>query len=280
MRAASSLSRFQQGSAEVNGLRIQYAEVPAQGPALVVLHGIGMDWRVWQAVSRRLSPPFHLYLLDLRGHGGSDKPPHGYSLAHYAADVEDFIDQLELMSSVLIGSSLGGMVAASVEAPTDVVSHRVLVDPPLTGGPIRDGEMFSQILQLKHEPVPVLADYLETYNPQAGQFYLRTMSEMWHETADGVIEDMLAHPNDYYAVDQALKLNEAPTLLMRADPHMGGVLSAEEAERAVQLLPHGTLVNFPGAGHAIHAYKPVEFVQAVFEFLGVLQLAHKRPSKV
>jgi pimeloyl-ACP methyl ester carboxylesterase len=228
-----------------------------------------MDWRVWQAVSRRLAPFFHLYMLDLRGHGQSDKPRQGYTLAHYAADVEDWIDHLGLSEAVLLGSSLGGMVAASVEIPMDVVSHRVLVDPPLTGGPIRDAEMFRDIRRLKHEPVRVLADYLGGFNPGAGRFYLHAMSEMWHQAADGVIDDMLARPDDYYAIDAALRLDEAPTLLMQADRSRGGVLSESEAARALALLPHGFLRRFPGAGHAVHAYQPVEFVSAVQQFVGV-----------
>src|SRR5690349_11860730 len=77
-----------------NGLRIHYVEVDGPGRPMLLLHGIGMDWRVWQAISRRLAPNFHLYMLDLRGHGQSDKPARGYSLAHYAADAEDFLDGL------------------------------------------------------------------------------------------------------------------------------------------------------------------------------------------
>src|SRR5438270_4502946 len=109
-RAASSLPPVHHGFVETSSRRIHCAEVVGVGPPLIMLHGIGMDWRVWQAISRRLVPFFHLYLLDLRGHGQSDKPAQGYSLAHYAADVEDIIDQLRLNGAILLGSSLGGMV--------------------------------------------------------------------------------------------------------------------------------------------------------------------------
>jgi 3-oxoadipate enol-lactonase len=251
---------------------IHVAEAPGHGQPLVLLHGIGMDWRVWQAVSRRLAPWFHLYLFDLRGHGQSGKPPHGYTLAHYAADVEDVIDLLGIRPAVLVGSSLGGMVAVSIEAPVDAVSHRVLVDPPLTGGPIRDRDMFEAILRLKHEPVPELAEYLGRSNPGAGSFWLKTMSEMWHGAADGVIQDMLARPDDYYAVDPALRLDEAPTLLMQADPALGGVLSDEQAELALSELPNGAVLRVPGAGHAIHAYRPREFVDAIVRFVGAKKI--------
>ncbi|GAC1468736.1 MAG: alpha/beta hydrolase [Chloroflexota bacterium] len=263
------LPRFDHRDIPVNGLRLHYVEVEGSGPSLVLLHGIGMDWRVWQALSRRLKPFFHLYLLDLRGHGQSDKPERGYSLAHYAADVEEFIDHQRLEQATIIGSSLGAMVAVSVEAPTDIVSHRVLIDPPLTGGPVRDESTFETILRLKHGGVDSLTTYLAAANPGSGKYLLRTMAEMWLQASDGVITDMLDAPNTYFAVDHALRLDESPTLIVQADPQVGGVVSDEQVQRALQVLPHGSWHAFPGVGHAVHAFVPQELTRLVTEFVGL-----------
>jgi pimeloyl-ACP methyl ester carboxylesterase len=245
---------------------IHYVEVTSEGPPLVFVHGIGMDWRVWQAVARRFVPRFHLYAVDLRGHGDSEKPEHGYSLAHYAADLEDLLEALVLRNVTLIGSSLGGAVCAIVEAPVELVSHRVLVDPPLTLGPIRDERMFRDILKLKHQPVEELARYLTVLNPGAGQHAMRTMSEMWHRASNGVIEDMLADPTGYYGMERELRNIKSPTLLMQADQMKGAVLKDDDARKALTLLPHGAIVTVSGAGHAIHASKPAEFVSIVERF--------------
>src|SRR5579884_3379553 len=257
---------FAQHFVDTPTTRIHYAEVDTPGPPAVLLHGIGMDWRVWQAISRRLAPHFLLYL---RGHGESAKSPHGYTVGHYAADVEDVIDTLGLRDVTLIGSSLGGVVAVAVEAPVDMVSHRVLVDPPLTGGPARDAAQLRDILALKHRPVPELADYLGRSNPGAGRFLLTAMSEMWHEAADGVIEGILAAPDRYFDVSSALRADPAPTLIMQADPDRGGILTDSQARQALALLPNGSYIRMSGAGHAIHAYKPAESAQAVVDFVSV-----------
>jgi pimeloyl-ACP methyl ester carboxylesterase len=248
------------------GTTIHYVEVPSSGPPLVLVHGIGMDWRVWQAVSRRLVARFHLYAVDLRGHGDSGKPAHGYSLAHYAADLEDLFETLQLRDATLVGSSLGGAVSAVVEAPIELVSRRILVDPPLTLGAIRDERMFRDILRLKHEPVEELTHYLAVLNPGAGQHAMRTMSEMWHRASDGVIEDLLTHPNDYYEMTRELRNVESPTLLMQADPAKGAVLQDDNIRRVLSLLPRGSAVTVPGAGHAIHAFKPLEFAATIERF--------------
>jgi len=125
------------------------ASVGDKSPPALLLHGIGMDWRVWQAISRRMHPHYHLYFLDLRGHGESGKPPAGYTLAHYAADVEDLLELLDLRDTTLVGSSLGGMVALAVEAPTEIIARRVLVDPPIEREETSSLATFSQILTIK-----------------------------------------------------------------------------------------------------------------------------------
>lgn len=260
-----------------NDIRLHYAEVPGDGPPLILAHGIGMDWRVWQAISRRLTPYFHLYMIDLRGHGQSDKPAHGYTLAHYASDIEDMVDALGLRDVILVGSSLGGMVVASVEAPEDIVRGRVLVDPPITGGPTRDPEMLRTILELKHQSLEALADYLQGQNPGAGRLYLQTMAQMWHEAADGVIVDILDDVDRYWNIEPALRWNTAPTLILQADRSRGGVLTDVEARRAENILPQGKLIYFPGAGHAIHADKPAEFVDLLLDFAGITAAAASSP---
>jgi non-heme chloroperoxidase len=278
MPRSASLPPFQQRYLQTPDVRLHYAEVEGPGRPMVMLHGIGMDWRVWQAISRRLAPSFHLYLLDLRGHGQSEKPPHGYSLAHYAVDVEEFLDALRLRNAVLVGSSLGGMVVACAELPVDIVSQRILVDPPITGGPVRDASMFEDILRLKHRPVEELGDYLAALNPGASQFLMTMMSEMWHEAADGVIEDMLAQREQYFDIDAALAGSDSPTLLMAADPDLGASLRPDQARRAARLLRHGELVTVRGAGHAIHATRPREFADLVHSFAGAPEAALEPPS--
>src|SRR5579871_4377471 len=106
--SAPTTTGYRQQFVSAGDVRLHYAEVDEATRPMILLHGIGMDWRVWQAVSRRLGPHFHLYMVDLRGHGESDKPDHGYTVPHYAADIEDMIDSLGLRNVVLVGSSLGG----------------------------------------------------------------------------------------------------------------------------------------------------------------------------
>jgi pimeloyl-ACP methyl ester carboxylesterase len=267
MPGTAAVPRYRHHSVDVGDVRLHVAEVPGERP-MVMLHGIGMDWRVWQAIARRLAPTFHLYLVDLRGHGESDKPRAGYTIGHYAADVEELVVRLGLREAVLVGSSLGGVVAAATELPPDMASHKILVDPPLTGGPLRDPDTFRTILQLKREDSDRLAAFLQQSNPGVGRFLAQAMAEMWRESADGVIETPLSNVECYFAIDPALEATEQPVLLLQADAERGQSLTDADAERALRLLRNGLLVHVPGSGHAIHATNPREFTELVTRFLG------------
>ncbi len=246
---------------------LHFVETGVPGRTILLVHGIGMDWRVWQATMRRLSPNFHVLAIDLRGHGGSEKPAQGYTLADYAADLEEFVEKLKLTDVTLIGSSLGGAVCAAVEAPVDIVSRRILVDPPLNGGPVPDPTMFVDILQLKHLGGDALERYLSERNPRAGRHLTRAMSEMWRHAADGVVVEMLAREQSYYDLSKYLKNIESPTLLVQADPALDAVLTDDGIRDALLQLPHGYATRVSGAGHAVHAFKPVEFISLVEQFI-------------
>jgi pimeloyl-ACP methyl ester carboxylesterase len=69
-----------------------------------------------------------------------------------------------------------------------------------------------------------------------------------------------------YDVDALLRQVSCPVLLLKGDPALMG-LEDKVAERAVALLPHGTLVGIQEAGHNIHRTQPKAAVQAVAHFL-------------
>src|SRR5579859_108564 len=94
--------RFTTSEVELN-----YAEGPATGPPLVLLHGGGGDWRSLEQLIPALAAHWHLYAPDLRGHGGSTWTPHQYTNDDFARDIEDFLASVVPEPAVLLGHSLG-----------------------------------------------------------------------------------------------------------------------------------------------------------------------------
>ncbi|MEE8369172.1 MAG: alpha/beta hydrolase [Dehalococcoidia bacterium] len=117
--------------ARVNGIDLHYQDLGAGFP-LVFVHGYTGDLRNWDLqLPAVLSQGYRAILLDLRGHGESEKPPRSvdYTLELMAQDVFALVEQLGLGECYLIGHSMGGMIAQRlILAHPDPFRALVLVD--------------------------------------------------------------------------------------------------------------------------------------------------------
>lgn len=90
---------------------------PASPTAFVLVHGLASSLHLWDGVGVRLAALGHRVVqVDLRGHGGSDKPDSGYETESVAADVAAIIEQLGLTRPVVAGQSWGGNVVVELAA--------------------------------------------------------------------------------------------------------------------------------------------------------------------
>lgn len=102
-------------------------EGDSAGIPVVFAHALGLDLHVWDAVLPLLPPGLRLIRYDLRGHGDTEVPPGPYSMGGLVRDAEQLLDELAVKGAVLVGLSLGGMVAQglAVKRP-DLVRALVL----------------------------------------------------------------------------------------------------------------------------------------------------------
>ncbi|KPP89578.1 MAG: 3-oxoadipate enol-lactonase [Rhodobacteraceae bacterium HLUCCA08] len=86
------------------------AHVSGDGPPVLFLHALGLDHTIWADVMGQM-PNHRLIAMDLRGHGASDAPPPAYAMGALIADAEAVLEAAEARDAVVIGISLGGMIA-------------------------------------------------------------------------------------------------------------------------------------------------------------------------
>ena len=98
----------------VAGRRINYAELGAGEPPILLVHGLGGRWQNWLETIPRISREHRVVAVDLPGFGLSQMPVEPISIAGYAAALERGIDLLELDRPLDAGNSLGGLVAAEL----------------------------------------------------------------------------------------------------------------------------------------------------------------------
>src|SRR5258705_10592023 len=102
----------------INGLRLRYLEW-GRPDALPVrcVHGYTSSAEAFNAVARRLEDRAHLLAMDVRGHGESDWSSDGaYGYADQAGDLAALVDELRFDRFVLIGTSMGGIIAMAYAA--------------------------------------------------------------------------------------------------------------------------------------------------------------------
>ncbi len=82
-----------------------------QGPALVLIHGVGMHAGFWAPQMAAFSRAWDVIAYDTLGHGGSILPPPVPSLGDYTSQLLALLDGLELGAVCLVGHSLGALIA-------------------------------------------------------------------------------------------------------------------------------------------------------------------------
>jgi pimeloyl-ACP methyl ester carboxylesterase len=103
-------------SVTANGSRFHVASM-GEGPLVLLLHGFPEFWWTWRHQLVTLAEAgYRAVAVDLRGYGGSDKPPRGYDLITAAADAAGLIRALGEANATVVGHDWGGMVAWTLAA--------------------------------------------------------------------------------------------------------------------------------------------------------------------
>ena len=109
---------------------IRYLESGSSQKTLVLVHGLGASAERWDKVIPLFAKHFRVIIPDLIGFGYSDKPLADYTLDFFSSFLEKFFAAAHIQNPILIGSSLGGQIAAeyTAEHPQNI-EKLILVSP-------------------------------------------------------------------------------------------------------------------------------------------------------
>jgi 3-oxoadipate enol-lactonase / 4-carboxymuconolactone decarboxylase len=95
-----------------NQITLHYlSEGGTAGTPLVFINSLGTNLHLWDALLPHLPVLFRRVRYDQRGHGLSDAPPAPYTLQDHTRDLAALLDQLEIEAGILVGISVGGLIA-------------------------------------------------------------------------------------------------------------------------------------------------------------------------
>jgi pimeloyl-ACP methyl ester carboxylesterase len=253
------------GLVETNGITLHYLRTGGDRPTVVLLHGLMGSGACWTAVTRALEHELDVVMPDARGHGGSSTPPHGYSYDDHGSDVVGLVHRLRLSRPVLVGHSMGGMVAAVVASRGGgLVRAVVLVDPtflsPERQREVRDSDVADQhrrVLGLQKSAVIAEA---RARHPHRALETVELQAKARLDTRLAAF-DVLTPPNpDYRAVVRAIGV---PTLLVIGD---NPVVTLDTASELRLLNPRVRIEQVANAGHGLPFEQPERLAEVIRSF--------------
>ena len=279
--------------ARTPGRHLALARGPANGPTLLLLHGVLRGWRDFAPLWPALVPGWHVHALDHRGHGDSSRADR-YLVRDYADDVLALVRDQFPGPLVLYGHSLGAWVAVTVAAHLpDRVSAVILEDPPapaflldVSASSWYDLWRQMQALAGSTAPLAELTRRLADLRVSGADGSLRRLGEVrdaaslrfsaaYLQRLDPAVLPPLLENRwlDGFDVAGTWAAVRCPTLLLRGDPALGGMLTRVQAEELLAPLSEGWLVDVPSAGHLIHWQAIEPTCRIVLGFLESLQVS-------
>lgn len=269
-------------------VRLNYAEGPAHGPPLVLVHGLGRRWQVFLPVIPALSLRWHIFAPDLRGHGKSSRVARGYHGPQYSEDIACLLRERVSAPAVLFGHSLGGMLAMWIASHhPELVRALVLGDNIIVAQRLRNPmytSLFSGLRELARTggSVEQIADGIGKIRlrvpsgesvtirelPGNDEAYLLSWARSVQQTDPDAYEMTLDGSSiEGWDGEAVLRGISCPTLLLQGTPELGGLMSDADVALATRLLPHHAHVKFRNLGHALFIQQPEPVLRAVTNFL-------------
>jgi non-heme chloroperoxidase len=220
------------------------------GPDILLLHGWVVSGEVWQPVLDRwpTQGAGRLLAVDLRGAGWSSKPQAGYTPEDHAADISALIDALKLKNIVLVGHSMGGLIAQRVALDRpDIIGRLVLVCPvPASGAPMPEDQIkYLHSLGGHPEGVQQVITMLITAptEPRAIERLVLAASA----TSDGAFHEALDAWRQASFAEQLAQIKAPTTIIATESDHT--VPPAMLREVLLSRISGASFIELPGCGH-------------------------------
>ncbi|MFC8584496.1 alpha/beta fold hydrolase [Streptomyces sp. NPDC057217] len=249
-----------------------------EGPAVVLAHGFGCDQNMWRLIVPALAERYRVVLFDYVGSGRSDlsawDEARYASLAGYAQDVVDVLEELELREAVFVGHSVSAMIGVlAAQAEPGRIGALVMVAPSpcyidsdgyrggFTAEDIDEllGSLDSNYLGWSAAMAPVIMGNPE--RPELGEELTASFC-----ATDPDIARVFARTTFLSDSREDLKSVSVPTLVLECAHD--AIAPREVGAYVHERIPGSVLVTLPATGHCPQLSAPQATSKAILDFLG------------
>jgi pimeloyl-ACP methyl ester carboxylesterase len=258
------------------------------GAPIVLLHCFGCSSQWWNPILPELNERHRVIRIDLIGHGGSEKPQSGYEITAQGAAVAEALNSLGIQGAVVVGHSLGGMVATSLaELASELVDRLVLIgvasEPGETSLPLTERmtgmPVIGQALWRVRLDALIKNGYASAFAPGTD------VSEVFPHDPDRVLEDNRAMTYDSFtqASDSADDFIAAQPIASRIaatgvpllwiDGSEDQIVDAEAVAEEFRAVPGAVTKLIDGVGHSPAVEAPKKTAGMILDFAGAAPVA-------
>lgn len=235
-------------------------------PSLLLIHGITESHLAWQPLIDDLAGTHQILAVDLRGHGHS-VDIYGYDPQTYARDVIETADAVGVENPVVVGHSLGGVVATAYAALA-TCRGVVNVDQPLQLATFKESlAQLEPMLQGSEEEfaqaIAMLYQAMDGPLPSAEQARLAQVRQPLQHVVLGTWETVFESSSaqlDAMAAELAAQVKVPYLSLHGSDP------GPEYADWLYRQIPTATIEVWADSGHYPHLVHPERFIARLAEF--------------
>jgi len=250
---------------------------PNMAPVVVLIHGLGLNKDCWQWMIPDLTDSYRVLSYDLHGHGESNDPVTEPNLSLFSKQLKDLLDYCKIQKAVIIGFSLGGMIARRFAQDVPQKSQGMVI----LHSPHKRSEA-AQVAILKR------VDQARTLGPQST---VEAALERWFtdpfrkanpNLMDKIRQWVMANRKEVYhtiykvlatGIDEIVKPNPAinsPSLVITGDQDFGN--GPEMAFAIAAEIPGAKALVLPALRHMALAESPKAVNKPIRDFLDSLDL--------
>ncbi|RAK69752.1 alpha/beta fold hydrolase [Hymenobacter edaphi] len=279
-------------------VRMAYMDVrptaAANGRTVLLLHGKNFFGAYWRGTIEALTKAgFRVVVPDQVGFGKSDKPNLHYSFHQLARNTKTLLDTLGVKKAVVLGHSMGGMLATRFAIEYPAATERLVLENPIGLEDYRRGVPFQTVLDATRTELQATEASIRKYHasyypgpyPQAHDQWLLPLAAQTRSpdfptvaVASALTYDMIYQQPVCYEFDRV----QAPTLLLIGQKDRTvvgkGLIKDQKVleklgqypalgQRTAKAIKGSKLVELPGVGHIPHLQEPQQFYAAVLAFL-------------
>lgn len=260
---------------DANGVRTRVLEA-GEGEPLVLLHGTGGHIEAYARNIPELSKHFRMIVIDMLGHGYTDKPDIPYGIDAYSNHLKDVLDALHLSKVYLSGESLGGWVAAWFAAEYPQYVHSLVLNTPgnINSKPevmaALKASTLKAVLEANHENVKTRLEWLMYDKSQVTEELIESRYKIYTQPSYQravhnivYLQDVEARKKYTWDASWCNKIS-VPTLLCWTDHDPTSTV--EEGKMLLDIIPGSKLTVIENAGHWPQWEQVEEFNAVLIDF--------------